>query len=139
MPAGSRLADAIAAAGGAEADADVHRLNLAAPAVDGMHIRVPGPDDTGEAGGLPLIEYGSSSVGGAGAPSGPSGLGDTRVNVNRADGTALESLPGIGPATAAAILSWREENGPFTTVDDLLQVPGIGPAKLAAIEDRVEL
>ena len=57
------------------------------------------------------------------------------VDVNRADLTGLQRLPGIGPATAAAIVAHRDEFGPFTTVDDLLAVPGIGPAKLAALRD----
>jgi len=136
---GSRLADAIAAAGGATDLADIHRLNLATPLADGMHIRVP---EIGERDGsqpLPLIEQ-SANVDGTGTGSAGTGAGgDARVNVNTAAAVELERLPGIGPALAAAIVSWREENGPFGSVENLLDVPGIGPAKLATLQDQVEL
>ena len=59
------------------------------------------------------------------------------LDINRATALELETLPGIGPALAAAIIEWRRANGPFVLVDDLLSVPGIGPAKLAALIDRV--
>lgn len=137
VPGGSRLADAIAAAGGATPEADVHRLNLAAPAVDGMHIRVPGAGSEADQ-GLPLVEFGPNVGSGSSAGLEP-GTDDRAINVNRAGEDELQSLPGIGPATAAAIVAWRDEHGPFAAVDELLDVPGIGPAKLAAIEERVEL
>lgn len=135
---GSRLADAIAAAGGGTATADVHRLNLATPLIDGMHIRVPELGEEGADAARPLVETaptGSAAGGTDGAP----GSGGGPVNVNQADLVELQRLPGIGPAIAAAIVAWRDDNGPFESVDDLLDVPGIGPAKLAAIEDQVVL
>jgi competence protein ComEA len=61
------------------------------------------------------------------------------VDLNADPAGRLESLPGVGPATAAAIIEWRDQHGPFVVVDDLLDVPGIGPAKLAAIRDLVEV
>jgi len=116
LDSSARVVDAIEAAGGASADAELHRLNLAALLVDGEQILVPRPGEE-----LP------TPVGEVGGP----------VDLNRADAIALQELPGVGPATAAAIVSHRDEHGPFQTVDDLLDVPGIGPAKLAAIADAV--
>lgn len=115
----ARVVDAVDAAGGSDADADVQQLNLAAHVIDGMQIRVP---VVGEI----LVQ---PSTTGASDP-GP-------VDVNRATAEQLERLPGVGPSTAAAIVSFRDANGPFLTVDDLLDVPGIGPAKLAGFADEV--
>jgi len=134
---GARLADAITAAGGPTATADVHRLNLATPLVDGMHIRVPEAGEEGAAATRPLIETAETRVVTGGNDDGRPGADDQRIDVNQADVTELQRLPGIGPAIAAAIVAWRDDNGPFDSVDDLLDVPGIGPAKLAAIEDQV--
>lgn len=114
-----RVLDAIEAAGGPLDDADLNQLNLAAPLSDGVQIRVPFEGEI-----LP-----------ASNPTSGGGIGP--VDLNRAGVSELEALPGVGPATAAAITSWRDDNGPFRSVDDLLSVPGIGPAKLAAIADLV--
>jgi competence protein ComEA len=130
LAAGSRVADAVAVAGGATTDADPNALNLAAPLVDGDRIEVPvigaAPPGPGGAGHSHASAAGSSSASG----SGP-------VDLNEATTDELDQLPGIGPATANAIVEYREQNGPFATVDDLLDVPGIGPAKLDAVRDAV--
>jgi competence protein ComEA len=134
---GARVGDALAAAGGATADGEADRLNLAQLVEDGMQIRVPTVDEAGADGAdgaVPLIRR--SVVADAESTGGPS---SGPVNVNTAQPTELEQLPGIGPATAAAIVTWRDEHGPFAAVDDLLLVPGIGPAKLAAVRDLVAL
>jgi competence protein ComEA len=131
LSAGARVADAVAAAGGATTDADPNALNLAAPVVDGDRIEVPvagaarppGPEGAGHS-------HASVPGSNAGSASGP-------VDLNAATTSELDQLPGIGPATAAAIVEYREQNGPFATVDDLLDVPGIGPAKLDAVRDAV--
>ncbi len=115
----ARVLDAIAAAGGPQPGADLHQLNLAAPVADGIQVRVPMPGE------IVAVEP---------QPNGESG---TPIDVNRATASELETLSGVGPATAAAIVQWRGDNGPFLTVDDLLDVPGIGPAKLAGLEDQV--
>lgn len=124
---GSRIGDAVAAAGGPTPDADVHRLNLAAPVVDGLQVRVPVEGELVAPTGI-APEVDSDSDGRS-----------SRVNVNTATETELEALPGIGPSLAAAIAEWRRVNGPFATVDDLLSVPGIGPAKLDGLADHVAL
>lgn len=144
LAADGRVADAIDAAGGATSDGDPHRLNLAAPVVDGLRIRVPRlGEDTADGGGDggggdPLLSLPSTEIGSAGsAGQGIDGPVAGPVDLNRADSDRLESLPGVGPVTAAAIVDWREEHGPFLAVDDLLSVPGIGPAKLEGLRDRV--
>ncbi len=140
LPAGSRLADAIDAAGGETELADIHRLNLATPLVDGMHIRVPRRGDLDDDPSQPLVEL-APIAGGApsAATAGSASKADQKVNVNTAGAVELERLPGVGPATASAIIAWRDDNGRFETIDDLLAVPGIGPAKLAAMEEQVAL
>ncbi len=132
LPSTARIADALSAAGGPTGDADPHRLNLAAPVADGQHIHVP---LEGEEPDQPLVEGGDNGGGiGVGVGSEASGLA---VNVNTADQARLETLPGVGPATARAIIDWRGDNGRFDRVEDLLLVSGIGPAKLELLRDMV--
>ncbi len=121
---GQRVIDAIDAAGGARPGADLAALNLAAPLTDGTQILVP------KAGAAPA---------GAGTTipgTGESG-GGALVNVNTASATELETLDGIGEVIAAAIVDYRTQNGPFTSVDQLEDVSGIGPSTLEAIRDAV--
>jgi competence protein ComEA len=122
FPAGARVIDAVERAGGAREHAELSLLNLAAPLVDGQQILVP---KEGAAG--------TTVVGTAGGTTG--GL----VNINTADEAALETLSGVGPVTAAAIITYRQEHGPFTTVDELDAVSGIGPATLAELRDQVTI
>jgi competence protein ComEA len=119
------VADAIAAAGGLTPAADASRINLAAPVADGERVYVLAVGEQ-----EPAVAVGSSPSGEGDAPAGP-------VNLNTADAEALDALPGVGPATAAAIIDHREKVGPFTAVDQLLDVPGIGDAKLEALRDLV--
>ena len=127
---GDRVADAIAAAGGALADADADALNLAAPVADGDRIAVPTVGESGANGGEPGHVHAGTAAG-VGEPA--------VIDLNTADIDALETLPGIGPATAAAIVDHRDENGPFASIDELEAVRGIGPAKVEAIRDRVRV
>lgn len=122
---GWRVNDAVSSAGGALPAADLDRLNLAAPIADGQRIFVP---LVGEAEPSVLTAGGAASA--PGAVSGP-------VNLNTADSSALESLPGIGPATAATIINHRDEHGAFGDVDALVAVRGIGPATLDTLRDHV--
>jgi competence protein ComEA len=133
LSSASRVADAVQAAGGALADGDLDGLNLAALLVDGQRIYVPH-----------VGEVDPASVPSGGAPSGCTPGGGTTpvapagpIDLNTATASDLETLPGVGPATAAAIVEDREHNGPFPSIDDLDRVPGIGPAKLAALRDQV--
>lgn len=123
---GSRVDDAIRLAGGAAGDADLDGLNLAAPLVDGQRVYVPraGEVDPG------AVPDGVSGPGATSAAPGP-------IDLNTATVEQLVTLPGVGPATAAAIVDDRDRNGPFASVADLDRVPGIGPARLAALEDLV--
>lgn len=123
LPPGARVADAVEAAGGATRRADLGLLNLAEPLVDGVKIEVL------ERGAQP-----PASVGATAAAASPQ-----VVSLNSADQAALETVPGIGPVTAAAILAYRDEAGPFTSIEQLLDVSGIGPATLEAVRAYVTL
>ena len=125
VAAGARVADVLAAAGGPSSDADLDRVNLAAPVVDGERVWFP---RIGEA--APPVPVAGSSPGGGAEAAGP-------VDLNTATAEQLDALPGIGPSIAAAIVEHRERAGPFASVDDLLDVPGIGDAKLAQLRDLV--
>jgi len=142
VPAGTRVEVVLERVGGAAADADLARLNLARPVVDGERLYVPrvGETEVPEVLGPDVAMGGSGGAGGAapGGTSGPAGV-DAVVDLNTADQTTLETLPGIGPALAGRILSWREEHGGFTSVDDLLEVSGIGEARMAELRDRVRV
>jgi competence protein ComEA len=116
----------VAAAGGPTADADLNRVNLAAPVEDGHQVYVP---RIGEAMG------GADSVAGAGASAHTDSAGP--VDVNTASAEMLDQLPGIGPTIAQATVGYREEHGPFGAVDELVEVPGIGEAKLAQLRELV--
>lgn len=122
LPAGARVVDAVGAAGGLADDADPAAVNLARPVADGEQLLIP------RQGEQPPAAEGAA---GAGA--------DGVVDLNRADLAALDTLPRIGPAIAQRIIDWREEHGPFTSVDDLLAVPGIGEKMLAALRDLVRV
>jgi len=124
LPAPARTADALTAAGGAAPDADVDALNLAAPLRDGERVYVPVVGE--EVPPPPPLAAPTASA-----------VGSEPVDLNRASADELDALPGIGPATAAAIVAHRDANGPFASVDDLEQVRGIGPAKLATIRPLV--
>lgn len=127
LDVGARVDDAVQAAGGPVAEADLDGLNLAAPLVDGQRVYVPVEG-----------EIDPADVPSGTPPAGAEGTGTSGpVDLNTATVEQLESLPGVGPATATAIVGDRERNGPFASVDDLDRVPGIGPAKLAALRDLV--
>ena len=128
LPAASRVADAVVAAGGFAADADRVRLNLAEPLSDGSRVWVPALGDTAGPEVVPV----TGGVGGAGAAGGGAG-NPARVDLNTADAASLEALPGIGPTLAAAIVEHRQRAGPFASVDELINVAGIGPAKLEQV------
>ena len=125
---GARVADLIQAAGGTAPEADADQLNLAAKVGDGDRVYVPRRGET------PPPPAGQPSAAGAAGP-GPPAL----VDLNSATLDQLEALPGVGPATAQAILDYRREHGRFRSVEELLEVRGIGDAKLAALRSKVRV
>ena len=120
LPPNSRVQDAIAAAGGITEDANVENLNLAAQLDDGSQVVVPAvsraasPADTGSAPASTEQPQGESVA--------------QIVNINTASQTELETLPGVGPVTAQKIIAYRQENGAFSTIEEIQKVSGIGPA-----------
>ena len=121
LAGGSRVVDAVTAAGGALGAADQAAVNMARVVADGEQIAIPRQGEGGPA-----------TAAAPGAASKPG-----KIDLNTATEAQLDTLPGVGPSTAAKIVSDRTENGPFRTVDDLMRVPGIGPAKLDALKDLV--
>jgi competence protein ComEA len=119
VPTPARIADAIAAAGGAAALADLGAMNLAAVVADGDRIHVPEKGD-------PLVSSDEETASG-------------EVDLNRATVAELQALPGIGPVIAARIVAHRTDNGPFAAVEDLLDVPGIGETRLAELRPAVRI
>lgn len=122
LPSGARVADALAAAGGARTDAVLDALNLAAEVADGQQVLVPG------------AESATPTTAGPTAAA-----GDGRVDINRASAEELEALPGVGPVLAARIVAWREEHGPFEDPGALRAVPGIGERTFQAMADLVRV
>ena len=123
---GARVIDAVQAAGGLTADSNSDAVNLAALLADGQRVYVP---RVGEV--APVVVAGDPAPpDGTSPPAGP-------VNLNTATADDLDTLPGVGPATAATILAYRDQHGPFASVEDLADVRGIGPAKLDALRGLV--
>lgn len=127
LAAGDRLVDAVEAAGGALADADLAALNLAAQAVDGTQVYVPRRGEVG----VPPAQGAGGSVSVPGIDS------SGKVNINTASLSELETLPRVGEVLAQRIIDHRTANGPFASVDDLLDVSGIGEATLEGFRDLV--
>ena len=127
---GARVVDAIEAAGGATTTADLASVNLARPVVDGEQVYVPQPGEV-----PPPQDSASPGGPGAGATGGPGAT----IDLNTADGSALDALPGVGPVLAERIIAWRSEHGRFTSVDELGEVSGIGEKLLSPIRDRVRV
>jgi competence protein ComEA len=129
LPEGARVADAVEAAGGPRLPADLRAVNLAEALVDGQKLEIPkkGAEAVPAAPALPTTPVPSSTAPGS----------VTMVDLNTADAVALETLPEVGPVTAAAIIEYREQSGGFSSVDELLDVSGIGPATLEAMRPFV--
>lgn len=132
LPADARVVDAVAAAGGLRSDAHADALNLAAPLRDGDRVYVPA---IGEVESVPIGVTGTASASASAAQDGSPPVGP--VDLNEASLDDLDTLPGVGPATALAIVTHREQQGPFLTIDDLADVRGIGPAKLESLRGLV--
>lgn len=135
LPDGSRAADALAVAG-VLPEADLVRINHAELLSDGQQLVVVGPDDP-----APPVSGTGTSAGGAGGGAGSAGVGQGAstgpISLNTATVAELTALHGVGEATASAIIEFRESNGGFASVEQLLEVSGIGPAKFSRLQDEV--
>ena len=133
----SRVQDAVDAAGGLNAKAAGSAVNLARKLVDGEQVYIPSKKEaSGNAGGVSLgegVSAGTASASSQGFSGSSSGL----ININTADLAALEELPGVGPATAQAIVEEREANGPFASPEDIQRVSGIGEKKYQSMKDLI--
>lgn len=133
---GARVSDAINSAGGLAEDADMSKINLAYVLEDGVKIRIPSINDepTEEyitTDGVEIVESSSQTTQNGG--NSKSGL----ININTANETELDSLPGIGPSIAAKIINYREENGDFASIEDIKNVNGIGDSKFEELRDLI--
>ncbi|HEX3336174.1 MAG TPA: helix-hairpin-helix domain-containing protein [Jatrophihabitans sp.] len=128
LPPGSRVDDALRAAGGPLAGVDLTSLNLAARVVDGQQVAV---GTRGAGAGVPVTAGGATPV------AGPSGA--AQININTASLEQLEALPGVGPVLGQHILDWRAAHGTFATIDQLNDVTGIGDVKFAALRPLVSV
>jgi len=126
LPAGSRVIDALEASGGVTARGDTTGLNLAQILVDGEQVLV-------------LSSAQQSGAAAAGGPAAPLAPGSSLVNVNTANLEQLDTLPGIGPVLAQAIIDWRTQNGGFTSIDQLQEVSGIGDATYADLQPLIRV
>jgi len=117
LAAGTRIADALAHAGGVTGKADVNLVNLAAPLADGEQVVVP-------------VRGGAGAAVGGASPTAP-------LDLNSASAEQLDTLPGIGPATAAKIVAYRQAHGPFHSLEELDAVPGIGAGRIAQLKGLV--
>lgn len=133
---GARVSDAINSAGGLAEDADMSKINLAYVLEDGVKIRIPSINDehTEEyitTDGVEIVESSSQTTQNGG--NSKSGL----ININTANETELDSLPGIGPSIAAKIINYREENGDFASIEDIKNVNGIGESKFENMKEKI--
>lgn len=131
---GSRVRDALAAAGGCVGDAMLEAVNLARILVDGEQVRIPTAEEVAEGARAAAAEGAPA----AGAPGQPGAAGG-KVNLNTASVTQLDTLPGVGPSTAQKIVDDRTANGPFKRIEDLLRVSGIGAKKFESLKDYVSV
>lgn len=118
----ARIVDVIEAAGGFAPDADREKINLASHLTDGQQVRVPRVGELADTKPAEVPAEGSDN---------------STININQADAATLDTLDGIGPATAAAIVEYRIMSGPFKRIEDVQDVPGIGPALFSKIKDQI--
>lgn len=140
LPPNSIVEQGIGAAGGFTREADTAAINLAQPLQDGVQVYIPAVNEVqvGEAAPAPVRS-------GSGLTVGVGGLGEnepgsqTLVNINTASAAELEALPGIGPVTAQDIVDYRTSNGPFASIEAIMDVPGIGEGKFAQIQPLITI
>ncbi|MDX6722412.1 MAG: competence protein ComEA [Solirubrobacteraceae bacterium] len=134
LAAGARVEDAVRRAGGARPGADVNAINLAAKVADGQQVVVPARAPTAPTapGSGPSADAGAAAAAAAGPVTG------APVSLNSATAEQLDTLTGVGPATASKIIEYRTKTGGFRSVDDLAQVPGIGPKRMESLRGQVQ-
>lgn len=125
LPEGARVQDAISASGGFLAEANKESINLARILEDGEMLDIPYADGFSPVVPTPVQEVIAS------------GSDTNLVNINTASSFELDTLPGIGPTTAGKIIAYREENGPFVSTEDIINVSGIGPGTFERIKDLI--
>ena len=128
LPAGTRVNDAVQAAGGFSQDASTSSVNLARQVQDGEQIIISAQEQ---------VELSQSSAGGTSTSTDGTAGGTSKININTADITKLQELQGIGPSTAQAIIDYRTQNGNFKTIEDIKEVSGIGDGKYSKIEASI--
>jgi competence protein ComEA len=136
FPEGSRVQDAIDAAGGLLAEADTTAINLAARLEDGRQLNIPYQDGSAPAATEPPV-FSFSSPDDTSSDATPEPSSTELIDINTATAEQLDTLPGIGPTTAQKIINYRETNGPFATIEDIMNVSGIGPATFDNIQSLI--
>lgn len=131
IPEGSRIIDVISSAGGSTSDADFSKINLAYIVSDAQKIYIPSVNDT-----LNELNYISNSPG-ENVIEGKETL--STININTASQSELETLPGIGPSTALKIINYRDTNGKFKKIEDIMNVPGIGESKFDSLKEYISI
>ncbi|NHC12634.1 ComEA family DNA-binding protein [Motilibacter sp. E257] len=145
LPDGARVADALEAAGGVTAGADLRSLNLARRLVDGEQVLVLGEGETPPPGAGLVSSGGPGAAGaapGAGGPGAATAGGSAsggQMDLNAATVDQFDTLPGVGPVLAQRIVDWRTEHGRFSSVDELREVDGIGESRFADLRDLVRV
>lgn len=134
IPEGSRINDAIVAAGGLTADADLTNINLAYILEDGEKIYIPKKGEE-----VKINSEANSEQTEASAPTSSSSNKTSKININKATQAELETIPGIGPSTALKIINYREENGKFTSIEEIKNVSGIGDAKYENMKEYISV
>lgn len=132
LPVGSIVADVVSAAGNFTEDAASEMINLALPLSDGMQVHVPTLLPENAEAQAPSRSLATPALLSAAVETGPK-----LVNINTADAEELDTLPGVGPATAQSIIDHRQTNGPFLTIEEILEVSGIGPAKFEQMKELI--
>lgn len=131
FPEGARVQDAIDAAGGLLAEADPGSINLAALLEDGQQLDIP------YAAGSEPVQGSNNSFAQPLPTEAPTAGAQDLININTATAEELDSLPGIGPTTALKIIDYRNQNGPFNSIEDIMNVSGIGPSTFENIKDLI--
>jgi len=129
VPANSRIIDVISSAGGTTIDADLSKINLAYIVSDAQKIYIPSINDNLDESNYISNSPGENVIEGKGTSS--------AININTASQAELETLPGVGPSTALKIINYREKNGKFKNIEDIMNVPGIGQSKFNSLKDYI--